>query len=52
MRRSHSPPSYVKANLDVVDYLIDLLYDRNIEIRKVCDASLGIISVFLIHIGN
>ncbi|KAJ8324391.1 hypothetical protein QVD99_002423 [Batrachochytrium dendrobatidis] len=28
---------------DVVGYLIELLYDRNIEIRKVCDASLSII---------
>ncbi|KAH6565822.1 hypothetical protein BASA60_009775 [Batrachochytrium salamandrivorans] len=28
---------------DVVGYLIDLLYDRNIEIRKMCDASLSII---------
>eukprot|EP00842_Homolaphlyctis_polyrhiza_P005073 jgi/Hompol1/5567/HPOL_000419-RA len=28
---------------EVVGYLIDLLYDRNIEIRKMCDASLSII---------
>ncbi|KAL2918660.1 hypothetical protein HK105_201494 [Polyrhizophydium stewartii] len=28
---------------DIVGYLIDLLYDRNVEIRKMCDASLSII---------
>lgn len=27
----------------MIDYLIDLLYDRNVEIRKVCDAALSII---------
>jgi hypothetical protein len=33
-------------DVDVVDYLIDLLYDRNLEIRKICDASLSIIAVY------
>lgn len=28
----------------IVSYLIDLLYDRNVEIRKMCDACLDIIS--------
>jgi hypothetical protein len=30
----------------MVTYLIDLLYDRNVEIRRTCDACLDIISVF------
>lgn len=29
----------------VVEFLIDLLYDRNLEIRKACDACLALISV-------
>ena len=29
----------------LVTYLIDLLYDRNFEIRRTCDACLDIISV-------
>ncbi|KAI8586335.1 kinesin-associated protein-domain-containing protein [Geranomyces variabilis] len=31
---------------EIVSYLIDLLYDRNVEIRKMCDVCLDLISEF------
>lgn len=31
-------------NVEIVSYLIDLLYDRNVEIRKMCDSCLDIIA--------
>ncbi|KAJ3038924.1 Kinesin-associated protein 3, partial [Rhizophlyctis rosea] len=35
---------YLITKTQVVSYLIDLLYDRNVEIRKMCDVCLDIIA--------
>ena len=36
---------FLLCMIDVVSYLVDLLYDSNVEIRRLCDASLDIIAV-------
>jgi hypothetical protein len=41
----HEPTKkFLVEKTDLVAYLVDLLYDQNIEIRKMCDASLDIIA--------
>ena len=40
---------YLIAKTQIVNVLIDLLYDRNNEIRKICDAALSVIGVFFIN---
>ncbi len=44
-RKSIIIPIRVTYFSGLVTYLIDLLYDRNVEIRRTCDACLDIISV-------
>jgi hypothetical protein len=41
-------PRKIAINEDLVDYLIDLLYDRNVQIRQVCDEALLIIAVLVL----
>lgn len=42
----------IKLNLNPIEFvsnILDLLYDRNVELRKMCDLCLDIISVRLVY---
>ncbi|XP_073988416.1 kinesin associated protein 3 [Rhodnius prolixus] len=41
--RHNSPRMYLIKKTDAVDYLIDLMNDKNLQIRRVCDACIDLI---------
>ena len=47
LTRHESTRSQVISMTEVPAYLIDLMHDKNTEIRKVCDTTLDIIAVSL-----